>query len=164
VIRIALPHDINALADIEHAADGLFPSGRLPPGDSTYPREGFVRAIECDGLLVSVQLGKIVGFAVAELDETNFHLYLLAVHPDFGRRGLGRELLLGTINSATVQKCQTVTLTTFDDIAWNAPFYERIGFKRVVDDEQTSLLRSILQAEQAVGMSNRVAMTYEIYK
>jgi hypothetical protein len=44
-----------------------------------------------------------------------------------------------------------VTLTTFRDLPWNAPFYQRMGFIVLTDDSLDPHLREALQAEIAHG-------------
>ena len=52
-----------------------------------------------------------------------------------------------------------VTLTTFRDVPWNAPFYRRVGFE-VVDDPTPGLaaVRAAERAEGLDGFGPRVAM------
>ena len=55
--------------------------------------------------------------------------------------------------------CAAVTLTSFRDVPWNAPFYQRVGFE-VVDDPPPGLA-AVRAAERAEGFDRfgpRVAM------
>ena len=45
-----------------------------------------------------------------------------------------------------------VTLTTFTDVPWNAPYYERLGFRRLSGDELTPGLKAIRAREAAIGL------------
>lgn len=53
-------------------------------------------------------------------------------------------------------------LTTYDNVPWNRPWYERLGFARVGDAHCGPELRSILAEERAAlpSADARVAMVY----
>ncbi len=159
-IRVARTDDIAALADVERASDRLFPEGRLPPGDATYTLEG-LRASCAAGLLLVAEIDcRIAGFAFCEPADGRLHLTGLAVHPDFGRRGIGAALVECVIAEARGRGLAGVTLTTFEDLPWNAPFYRRLGFRLIEEGELTPFLQATLTRERAV-MRERVAMLLE---
>ncbi len=80
------------------------------------------------------------------------------VHPDHQNKGLGRRLVHRVINWARVQKLSSVTLTTFETVPWNAPFYGKLGFRILAEDELPQELIEHLHAEYAQGLRQRVAM------
>ena len=45
-----------------------------------------------------------------------------------------------------------MTLSTFQDIAWNAPFYLRSGFRVLRDDELSPGLRALRNNEARAGL------------
>ena len=49
-----------------------------------------------------------------------------------------------------------VTLTTFRDVPWNAPYYERLGFRTLAADEITPGLAAI-RAHEADSRARSVA-------
>lgn len=49
---------------------------------------------------------------------------------------------------AHASHCRALTLTTFCDVPWNAPFYARLGFQRLTWQEAGERLRAILGHEQ----------------
>lgn len=53
-----------------------------------------------------------------------------------------------------------LTLTTFADVAWNGPYYERLGFRRLAEGELPPGLRAVCAAESARGLDRwpRVCM------
>jgi hypothetical protein len=55
-----------------------------------------------------------------------------------------------------------VTLTTYRDIPWNAPFYRRLGFEELTAAELTPDLREIVLAEAKKGLepTRRVVMRW----
>jgi hypothetical protein len=55
-----------------------------------------------------------------------------------------------------------ITLTTFRDVAWNAPFYARLGFAVVDRDDWPPAIAAIVADETTRGLdpATRVVMTY----
>jgi ribosomal protein S18 acetylase RimI-like enzyme len=102
----------------------------------------------------------VVGFVVCGEADHALHLYLLAVHPNYGRRGIGRDLVVRVIEESARRRLTGVSLTTFEDLKWNAPFYQKLGFRILAPHETSANLASILSNERAAGMHQRVAMWY----
>jgi GNAT superfamily N-acetyltransferase len=102
-----------------------------------------------------------VGFAQVELLEPDaVHLKEIDVLPEHGRRGLGRKLVMTVCEWAANSGYGSVTLTTFRDVAWNMPFYARLGFAEIPANELTAALLEILHVEASRGLdpARRVAM------
>jgi hypothetical protein len=59
-----------------------------------------------------------------------------------------------------------VTLTTFRDVPWNAPYYERIGYRALREDEIGPELRALMAREAGHGLDPalRVAMAVDLGK
>jgi hypothetical protein len=57
-----------------------------------------------------------------------------------------------------------VTLTTFRDVAWNAPYYERCGFRVLDETELGPGLRRVRDTEAAHGLdpARRVCMRRDL--
>ena len=70
-----------------------------------------------------------LGHAIVDIVDGQAHLEQLSVLPDHGRRGLGAQLLEHVCTWAAEDGYPAVTLTTFRDVAWNAPFYAKHGFR-----------------------------------
>jgi GNAT superfamily N-acetyltransferase len=157
-IRSAEKADLAALPDIERAASRLFPEGRLPDPGDTMPMEELERAQEQGLVLVAANEGRIVGFTMSKVHDNVLHLHVMAVHPDHGKRGVGTQLVAAVIQQAAQRGLMSVTLTTFEDHPFNAPFYAKSGFRTLHDAELSPMLRGILAQEANLGMTNRVAM------
>lgn len=158
MIQIALTADCQQLQMIERAAATLFPAGRIPDVDDVMPLDELQKAAE-DGLLfIATSGGVTVGFAVAQQFDDSLHLAVMAVHPDHGKRGYGRALVLAVCAEAARRQHARITLTTFEDVPFNGPFYCTTGFRPLRDAELSPALRSILEHESALGMMNRIAM------
>lgn len=105
-----------------------------------------------------------VGFAVASVVDGHAHLDEIDVHPDHGRRGIGRALIARVCAWARESGYRAIMLTTERDIPWNAPFYARLGFRILAPDELSDSLRAILaaEAEWAPDPDTRVAMQRDL--
>lgn len=146
-IRPATTGDAAALEEIETAADGLF-TGVLP-----LPAAGVGRgsALGARGFaLVAADPGdRPLGFAhVLEFD-ARFHLEQLSVHPDAQRRGIGTALLAAAEDGVRTRGASVVTLRTFADVPWNAPFYRRHGY---TDADLPVAMATLLRVEEESGL------------
>ena len=70
-----------------------------------------------------------IAFAIVHLLDESVHLHELDVHPDYARQGLGRRLIATVADWARARGATALTLTTFDDVPWNGPYYARLGFR-----------------------------------
>ncbi|MEU4246440.1 GNAT family N-acetyltransferase [Amycolatopsis sp. NPDC026612] len=164
MIRLARPDDLPALIDVELDAGSLFREVGMAaiadddPGSvaelATYQEAG--RA------WVSVDSGdRPVAYLVAALVDGCAHIEQVSVRPGHARRGLGSALIETLAEWAASRGLKALTLTTFAAVPWNAPYYERLGFRVVPAAEMGTGLRSIRRAEAARGLDTwpRVAMT-----
>jgi GNAT superfamily N-acetyltransferase len=124
-VREARAADVPLLAAIEADADELFLERfGNPPWDP--PTPGQDRVATAGFVLVAGR--PPVGFAhVVEVDG-DAHLELLAVRRDHGRQGIGTALVEAAKAEARARGHRRLTLSTYRDVPWNAPFYERLGF------------------------------------
>ena len=81
-------------------------------------------------------VGSLVGFLAAEVFEAELHIWQLAVRLDDQGRGVGGRLLEAADSFARARNLRSITLTTFADVPWNAPWYSRHGFTVATDDER----------------------------
>lgn len=115
------------------------------------PLAEFVETQQAGLLWVAVnEQDEPIGFALVELLEGLVHLEELDVLPAYGRRGIGTKLVRSICDWATRQNLP-VTLTTFRDIPWNAPFYARCGFEILAEDELSPALQARVAEEIAHG-------------
>jgi GNAT superfamily N-acetyltransferase len=162
-IRRALAEHVDALPDVERAAARLFAGAgvTLDAGDVT-PLAVLRTAQEQERLWVALRGAEVVGFALVlpSPDHPRLHLAELDVHPDHGRRGLGAALVEAVCDQARRAGLEAVTLTTFRGVAWNAPWYRRLGFREIEDTGLDDELRAFLRAEAEDGLDpqQRVAM------
>ena len=109
---------------------------------------------------VAEDAGRLIGFATCEAFEHELHLWELAVRHDAQGKGAGRAMIAAVIDEARTRALPSVTLTTFRDIPWNAPFYARCGFVELSDDELGPFLTLVREKEVEIGLdvANRCAM------
>ncbi len=131
-IRPVRPDQLALLPALEATADTMFePFGIGPlPGPGTV--EEFAAA-----LVVLVAGDPPVGLCRIDGIGGGAHLEQLSVHPEHGRRGIGRALLRAACAWAADAGYRELTLATYRDaVPWNGPFYASEGFVEVgpVDD------------------------------
>ena len=163
MIRVARQADVEGMRAIEVAADRMFrdigmdfgPAGDAPSAETllTYVRDGRAWVIEGP-----------VAYLVADWVDGNVHIEQVSVDPAYGRRGLGAALIEHVAGWARERGAAALTLTTFTGVAWNAPYYERLGFRLLADDELTPELREIRVREAGFGLDRwpRAAMLLRI--
>ena len=154
VIRRARPDEFAELRRIEFAADRLFESVGIGP----FANDEADNHLHSSALVL-VAAEPPVGFVCVELVDEIPHIWQLAVHPDHGRRGVGRALVEAASDWARTEGFGAITLTTYRDVPWNAPFYESIGF--VAMAHLTPELNAIREHEREIGDDDfgpRVAM------
>ena len=145
-VRQATEADLVQLPEVERAADGVFAAvgiTGLPPAASIDE----LRAAAA--VLVAGQ--PPVGFARVDLVCGEAYLAQLSVHPDAMRRGIGSALLSAACDWAADNGHPTLLLATFQDVAWNAPFYAQHGFEVV--DATTPATLAVARHEDELGMS-----------
>jgi GNAT superfamily N-acetyltransferase len=150
VIREASLTDLPALRDIERAAGEPFRGlGMAAIADDEpftlaeltgYQRDG--RAWVYGNPPVSyVLVDEIDGYA---------HIEQVSVHPGHSGQGIGRGLIDHVGTWARSRGLAGLTLTTFTEVPWNAPYYARLGFHVVTD--LSPGLRAIRAHEAAIGL------------
>jgi demethylmenaquinone methyltransferase/2-methoxy-6-polyprenyl-1,4-benzoquinol methylase len=166
-IEPARAEDLAKLARIERAANALFADAGHPELDvaEVTTLEELAHALAA-GLLWVARAGdgEPVGFALVELVGGEPHLEEIDVDPAHGRRGIGRALLAAVLAWARTARHRRVTLTTFRDIEWNAPFYARAGFRELRPEEIGAELAAVVQDEAARGLDpgRRAVMVFDL--
>ena len=93
-----------------------------------------------------------VGFLTAEVIEDDFYIKEISVDEMHQKKGLGSKLFKSAFAEAKSLGFETTTLTTFKDVPWNAPYYERLGFVILKSPTLPSYLQEILHKEAAAGL------------
>ncbi|MEV3968531.1 GNAT family N-acetyltransferase [Streptomyces sp. NPDC050698] len=162
-IRPATRADLPVLQDIERAAGAPFHDLGMPEiaGDEPPALDVLERYRRAGRCWVAVDDGdRPAGYLVADPVDGALHIEQVSVHPRAARRGVGRALLVHAAGHAREEGLTALTLTTFTDVPWNAPYYARLGFCPLAEAALTPGLREIRATEAAHGLDRwpRVCM------
>lgn len=166
-IRTANREELPLLQDIERAAGRLFIHTDYPFIATDDPVSSELLHQQYEQGMVWVVSGSDdapVGFAVALPLDGLLHLEEISVHPSHGKRGVGTRLMRAVCGWAKQRGYKAVTLSTFRDVAWNGPFYSRLGFVILTEGELSDGLRKVREAESSKGLpvENRVCMRLDL--
>jgi N-acetylglutamate synthase-like GNAT family acetyltransferase len=161
-IRRALPHELPLAVAIDDDAcllyDGIGLDFSLPKDHAyTLAEQRRWRAcLEAGSVYFAIDGAMPVGFAALEHLDGAAHLEQLSVLRAHGKRGVGGALLRAAIAHAA----GPLTLTTYRHVAWNAPWYARLGFQLLDEATLPAGLRARMAEERAVlpAPEQRVAM------
>jgi GNAT superfamily N-acetyltransferase len=163
VITRAAPEHLAALADIELRAATRFRGWHVPPDvfSEATPLAALESALDSGDLWVALApTGECVGSARVERSGERLHLEQLDVLPEHGGRGLGRALVGAIERWASENGVAELTVTTYRDVPWNAPYYRRLGFTIIESRELDAhlLARRAVEIERGMDSMPRVAM------
>ena len=130
-LRLARPDDAEAMPDIERAAAVAFAGEPSVDPARTRSHEDYARLIRRGHSLVAYVGEAMAGFLVAQPFSRELHIWEMDVTPAFQRQGIGAGLVRAAQIDARNTGFRALTLTTFRDLAWNGPFYARLGFEEV---------------------------------
>ena len=165
-IRAPRVDELDALRDIERRAGALFATVGLNEvaADEPFSLEELDEYRVDERVWVAVENDAPVGYALVDVVDGVAHLEQLSVAPEHGRRGHGAALLGHVCGWARAHDLGAVTLTTFEHVAWNAPYYARHRFRVLRDDELGPELRRVRDDEAADGLDPalRVCMRRDV--
>ena len=154
-VREARTGELALLPPLEKRSDELF----LSLGIGPLPEPGTVEDLAA-ALVVLVTGDPPEGFARLDVLRNeagdpaapgSLHLEQLSVHPDHGRRGLGRALLRAAVSWAGDDGYDTLTLATYRDVPWNGPFYASEGFVEVGPVDEWYAEHGLAPEEEVMG-------------
>jgi GNAT superfamily N-acetyltransferase len=155
VIRLARLDDVPQLQELERAAGEAFRQLEMDSvADDDPPSTEDLTARQHDGRawVVADQDDRPIAYLLVGQVDQDAHIEQVSVHPGHARRGLGRALIDQADAWAATHGLEGLTLTTFADVPWNAPYYARLGFRTLAADEMTAGLQDIRAQEAAVGL------------
>lgn len=149
-IRPARYADVERMRTIERAAGEPFRTigmGTVADDEPLCPTQ--LRAFVDGGRAwVAERDDTVAGYLIAAVVDGEGHVEQVSVDPAYAGLRLGAAL----VERAAEWASGPLTLTTFRDVAWNGPYYERLGFRWLADDEIGPELRAIRDAEHAHGL------------
>jgi GNAT superfamily N-acetyltransferase len=145
-IRAMTAEDFAAIQAIENSAGQLFREiGMTEIADDEPPSFEVLAGHAAGGhawVLVD-ENDHPIGYLLVDIVDGCAHVEQLSVHPNQHRRGYGLALITHVSEWARAERLSGITLTTFRDVPWNAPYYERCGFRQLAEDELTAGLAEI---------------------
>ena len=102
------------------------------------------------GLLVAADGEVPVAFVMFRSVEGCAYVEQIDVLPSHARRGIGAALLEAVAGVARARGWPALTLSTFKDVPFNAPYYARLGF--AVVEELTPGLAKVRAEHEARGL------------
>ncbi|MGW1361147.1 GNAT family N-acetyltransferase [Streptomyces chartreusis] len=162
-IRPVTSDELPVLQDIERAAGAPFRDlGMAAVADDEPPTLEVLEHYRRAGRAWAARDGDgpPVAYLICEPVDGALHIEQVSVHPDAARRGVGRALLAYAADRAREEGLAGLTLTTFTEVPWNAPYYARLGFRTLEEAELTPGLRKIRTHEAELGLDRwpRVCM------
>ena len=164
IIRPALPADVLGLPAIEAAAGEAFRTVGMPEiADDPLPDVQQLKRHASDGRVrVATVSNVVVGYALAVVRDGSAHLEQVSVHPDHAGQRIGADLIDAVTSWARDRGDDRLTLTTFADVPWNAPYYRKLGFRALPDDALGPQLAAELAAERMRFTAPRIAMARDV--
>jgi GNAT superfamily N-acetyltransferase len=165
-VRLAESQHLAEIPKIELAAATLFSEADLPESIryKVTGRSDLQEGLGHERLWVALHEGTPVGFALASVVDGVGYLDELSVRPEFGRQGVGTTLVSTVVDWARTEDFPCLTLVTFRHLAWNAPFYEKLGFRGLDSSEHGTELAGLIEEERLIGINiaDRVAMRLDL--
>jgi GNAT superfamily N-acetyltransferase len=155
VIRPARMDDLATLVGIEAAAGAAFRKLGMNAvaDDDPGSVEDLEPYAETGRAFVAVDSeDRPVGYLLVDAVDGAAHIEQVSVHPDHARRRIGRALIERAASWARSRGLGALTLTTYLEVPWNGPYYERLGFSYLATEEETPGLRAVRKREQAGGL------------
>lgn len=159
-LRAAELADIEPVRAVERASASRFlgtDRAWLADDDPT-DAEALAERVAQDGLLVACDGGLPVAFIMFRQAEGCGYIEQVDVLPSHERRGIGARLIAAVADLAPGRGWSALTLSTFKDVPFNAPYYRRLGFEDV--EVPTPGMAQIRAEHEARGLdeSTRVFM------
>jgi len=158
-IRPARPDEFARLNEIEQEADGLYATVGLdlvldiPTASHERLRQGPVWVAVNDS-------DQAIGFALGGVIDDFALLDQLSVLPEHGRKGIGAALIRQVADWARGKAYDALVLSTYRELAWNQPYYERQGFSEMPRSAWGSEIQAMWdnQAPQGHDPARRIVM------
>lgn len=165
-VRQATRADLPLMAELERSGDQAFLNSDRPQfgtADPT-PSDQLEPYVDAGSAWIAEDAGHAGGFVVAGPRDDQFIIFQISVALEHQGTGAGGVLMRAALEAGRRLGCRQAALTTFRDIAWNAPWYRRFGFEIAPEADLSPALAHLRDKEAALGfdMSQRCAMTVDL--
>jgi len=99
-----------------------------------------------------------VAFIAASVVDDDAHIVQVSALPERRGERLGAALIDHVESWASSQGHRALTLSTFRDVAWNRPYYERLGFSELTPQPGSQLSNLIDDEANDFDPKTRIAM------
>lgn len=165
--RFAVPHNAHAIRTIEFEAGQRFAGVGMAGIADAPPMELEVvnRKIDARQIVVAVAADDIcVGFVMFEPQPTRFYIQELDVLTSHAGQRIGAALIEQVAQLARAQQITQLTLSTYREVPWNAPYYRRLGFRDIAeaDLDAAQIARRDAHIARGLDESKRVFMRRDL--
>ena len=168
MLRLAQPQDIPQLIAVERSAAQLFRQQPelqfIAEGEVMSPQQHVDFIDQQQEWVMASPTEQIAGFIAVQPFSHSWHIAELSVAADWQRQGVGKRLIEEIAGLALRQGIQRLTLTTFVQVAWNAPYYQRLGFRTLPVARLDAYLQHLLaqEVEHGFAANSRCAMEFTL--
>ena len=155
VIREAQAADLTEMITIERVAGEAFRHvGMASIADDPPATVDELTAFLKSGKawVFSDRSGAAVAYLLAERLDDRAHIEQVSVHPKNSRRGIGAALIEKASRWSVESDLNGLSLTTFTNVPWNAPYYTRLGFAELPEIEWSAGIRHRVTVERSHGL------------
>lgn len=168
IIRPATENDLHHLPEIDNDANLTLAALGVPKLENIDPYEVsfYAKHLQKSQIFVASPESDStpVAYAILATKDSQPYLNELAVLTDHRRKGLGRKLLQRCIDAARERDGEWLSLTTYKNVPFNAPFYTQYGFVPFTPDADWPELAKTRAEEKDSGLETlpRIAMRKKI--
>lgn len=164
--RFATADDVPQIAPLEKAAAEMFRDIDMEAiaDDAPIAESRLAQAVEDRLLWVATEFGTVRAYLLAEPLADSLYIEQVTVHPEAAHRGIGARLIESVAADERAVELGKLSLISFENVPWNAPYYERLGFLDLAESEWPAGLHEKVEEEKARGLHSwpRVVMTREV--
>ena len=141
-------------AEIERAAGELFREIGMASiaDDEPFSAEELTPFVESGRAWVATEGSDLpIAYILVLVIDGGAHIEQVSVHQDHAYEGIGAALIEAVAEWGRRKGLAAVTLTTFADVPWSAPYYGTLGFEQVPLTNVTPGLAGIYSDERRGG-------------
>jgi GNAT superfamily N-acetyltransferase len=165
-IRPATAGDAQTIIGVILDAGTMFRgAGMGAVADNPPPTPEEIRAhIQVGHVWVAQVGGSVAGCTIVRVLDGDGHIEQVSTARTQAGRGIGRLLVARAEDWARAAGYRRMTLTTFTNVAWNAPYYRRLGYRTFPAGELGPELTAVRAEEARSGLEvwGRCAMVREL--